>query len=168
MIIVFIFFLTQENMPKLVKLILMIVLIFFAVKNYNVYYSDVMTAARKEYLLEKFIEDNPPREATVWLWGRSEDFARLWSVNWTRGAIFRKELANAKPKLLELHPNLEDIWVDNRERKLFDYCWDQLYIQKSSLDAFRSKYTNRNLSYQKLDGTDDMYLVTSGHCIQDN
>lgn len=165
-IIVYLASLTLGYISKPVKLILSVLLILPAVTNFNSYYSEVMVAARKEIVLENFIVNNPPKNATVWLWGRSEDFARLWSVNWTGGTIFRRDLANTKPKLLELHPNLEDIWEKNREQKLFDFCWDQLYMQKIALEPFLLRYSDRNLKYQKLDDTDDMYLITSDHCTQ--
>jgi len=154
-----------RKLPILIKLFLIAFLLLVAFVNFKSYYSNVMVSAHKEYVLEDFIKSNPPKKATLWLWGRSKDFSTLWVLDRTQGVIFRKQLAGSKPKIFELNSNMEDVWFAQRQGKLFDICWDQLYLQESSIETFFRKYPNTNMHYEKLEGTDDMYLVTSNHCI---
>ena len=96
--------------------------------------------------------------AILWEWGRAKDPAVLWttSSDW-HGGMFLAEKEALKLSSYELFPIPSE--------KVFDLCWDQLYIQKASVGAFVEKHAGRPLDSNLIEGTGDMVFIESAHCV---
>lgn len=141
-----------------VWLVTLILILFTAVKpGIASYLSSVSAAVTRTMALETFIRNHPAEKAAVWEWGRAKAPAVLWTISsdW-HGEIFAPEREGLKLPFYELSAVPSG--------KLFDLCWDQLFIQKASVAAFLGKYPEIKLATTSLIGSDDMYLVRSKHC----
>jgi len=164
-IVVFIASFSIRLLPKIAQAALLIILILPASANIKNSYITINQAAKKTAVLEKYIQEHPPQRAALWVWGRSKDFALLWSRDWASG-LFTKQLAKYRPNLFELESNFDFINIDGRSQKpVFSVCWDQLYLQQASVSVFISKYPQKSIKYTALPGTDDMALIESNHCL---
>jgi len=155
----------SNTLPKVIKIIASIILISAVVNNILSFYSIVLNSSQKADVIEQYIKSNPSEHGTVWLWGRSKDFAILWARDWTGGWVFGDRLKSERDNLYELSTNFEKITTsENYAVDLFDRCWDHLYIIKSALAPFLQKYPQYTISYKDISGSDDIVLITSSHC----
>ncbi|MCJ7805544.1 hypothetical protein MUP46_02780 [Patescibacteria group bacterium] len=156
-----------NKLPNVIKVAFAIVLIPVVLTNIRLNYSNILLASQKEAVLEQYIVSHPPASAVVWEWGRTKDFSLLWARE--HAGMFIKEIALYKPNLYQLRYTLNTIILGNgQEVGVFDACWDQLYIQRSSSVLFLEKYKNRSLKFESIPGTDDMGIIKSSHCIGNN
>lgn len=146
---------------KLAILGLLLILVFPRLLNYQ---RIVGGEISKSLALESFQKSYPARYATVWEWARSKNFALIWSRDWG-GGLFSEEIRNEKPDLLELKTGFEKIKLASGEEvDVFDACWDHLYIQNESLNAFLEKYPNKKLVIIPVEGSGNINLIKSDHC----
>lgn len=162
-----IIFVLLSSLPRksFISLTLVLLLIPGFVKNYSRYQHLTSSAAQKTVLLEKYIESHPPQQATVWEWGRSHDFALLWGRAWS-GGVYDQELIKNAPNLLELKTGFKYINTTYHDQlPVFDVCWDQLYIQQVSAKDFIKLYPDRSLTFTAIEGTGNMGVISSDHCL---
>lgn len=164
-LVVFIASLSISLLPKFVQAALIIIFIFPAISNIQNSYITIAQASAKTKVLEKYIQNHPPLKATVWVWGRSKDYALLWSRDWGNG-LYSKQLIKYRPNLLELESNLDYVNIDGHTREqLFKVCWDQLYLPETVVPVFLSKYPQHSVKHLLLANTDDMAIIESDHCL---
>ena len=165
-IVVYIAAVILKSLPNVLKAFLIVLLLFPVTVNISSFYSTILTSSQKSIVLEEFVESNPSEQGTVWSWGRSSDFSTLWVRDWTGGGVFGDNIANKKGNMYELNTNFEYVTTPNNNvEKIFDVCWDKMYLLESSLKSFLLKYPQYNSSYTLIPGTDDMAVVTSAHCL---
>lgn len=154
-----------NRLPRFLKIALIILLLPLALNNISSYFNSLSLAITKARVLEEYVQAHPPLAASVWEWGRSRDFALLWTRDWASG-VFGEEIELYRPNLFELGPNLESIKVSaNEQRGVFDVCWDKLYIQQSTAPMFLKRYQNYPIEYTPLPNTNNMGIIESKHCI---
>jgi len=144
------------------NLILIILSIFLIVPVFRGYYADISKQQENTVYLESFVRNNPANVATLWEWAKTEDFVYLWTRNYS-GGIFDDRLSVLNPKIYQL-VYLKDVRISiNEDENISDVCWDEMYIQKSSLETFLNINPVMNLSVKEIPG-EDMYFVKSNHC----
>lgn len=123
----------------------------------NDYLKTTSLAMNRTKVLETYLENHPPKKATLWEWGRAKDPALLLTISpdW-HGGIFEVEKLTMNLDAVELFPIPAD--------KVFDLCWDQLFIQGVSVKSFIDKYPERRFEKEKITGSDNMFLLHSKHC----
>lgn len=138
--------------------VLILILLFPVRSSMSSYLKTTSSAISKTSVLETYVGTYPPMKATLWEWGRAKDPAVLLTTSrdW-HGNIFVAEREALKRPVYELYP----VPVD----KVFDLCWDQLYIQKVSVKTFFEKHPGKTLDYNLIPGSDDMILIKSDHCL---
>lgn len=130
------------------------------------YWSINVNEVKNFMTLEEYVKDNPSKIATVWEWGRSSDYSLLHTRDWIC-TPYGSYLNEERPNLLSMTTDMEDIVLKcGVKDKVFSVCWDKMYIQGSELPKFINKYKNMKLSSKAIEGTKDMWLVTSDHCIK--
>ena len=117
-------------------------------------------------MLEKDIQENPARKATLWDYGPARDFAYLWVRSWS-GRIFSDEIVSKRADLLELDIDFERVYINNYYEpvNIWDVCWDKLYIRKKLSERFMEKYSEKNLVSHEVDDSGTV-LVESDHCFK--
>jgi hypothetical protein len=162
-----IIFILLGSLPrrKLFTLVLILLLIPGFIKNLTRYQSLISSAALKTVSLERYIDSHPSKQATAWEWGRSHDFALLWGRAWS-GGVYDQELTMQVPDLFELKTGFKYINTSYHDRlPVFDVCWDQLYIQEVSAKDFLKLHSDRSLTFTAIEGTGNMGVVNSNHCL---
>lgn len=156
-ILMFLLTVLLSRLPKTFITALILVLLFSVRSSISDYLTSISSAIAKTVALETFIREHPAKKATVWEWGRAKDQAILWSTSsdW-HGSVFAAEKEALRLPFYELSAIPAE--------KVFDLCWDQLYMQKISAPAFLDKYEQQPLNYRSIKGNDDMILIESSHC----
>src|SRR3989344_765481 len=152
-------------LPRIAKVLLLVILILIAVKNVDYYYRYISTMIRQTQNLENYVANHPTKFPTLWEWGRSKDFALLWATSpaW-HGKTFLSEKIITNSPYLEMS-NLKNILLpEGKEVTVFSRCWDTLYIQESSAALFVSAHPNRGLAFTTIPLTDHMAVIHSNHC----
>lgn len=133
-------------------------------KNIGSFYKEVISLMSESSILEKFVIHHPPQRGTVWEWGLTGDFAILWGRDWS-GDSYDQELRQIKPNLFSLQKDYKQISISRyKNQELFETCWDQLYIQKESLNNLLKTYPDKLFSIYSVPNTKHA-LVTSSHCL---
>lgn len=155
--LVFLLTVLLSRLNKIFIAALILVLLLSIRPSVSGYLASASSAITKAVVLETFIQKHPAQKATLWEWGRAKDPAVLWSISsdW-HGSVFAAEKESMRLPFYELYPI--------PAKKVFDLCWDQLYIQRISAKAFLDKYMGQSLNYQLIKGDDDMILIESSHC----
>lgn len=156
-VLVFIMSFLLSKFSKLMTLTLVIFMLPLVKGNVNDYFHSISDAMAKTEILERYIDANPAKKATLWEWGRAKTPALLltMSPDW-HGSIFAGEKERLNLPAYELFPIPKE--------KVFDLCWDQLYIQKVSIKEFMDRYPGKSFNNIAIPGSDDMVLLTSNHC----
>ncbi|MCX6705202.1 MAG: hypothetical protein NT162_02595, partial [Candidatus Woesebacteria bacterium] len=140
-----------------------IVLLFSIIPITKGYLEGVTQSLNRSGYLEQFVMDNPPKYASVWEGERVKEFAYLWNRDYADG-MFDDELGNLPQKIYELKSNLTEIGISKyTDVSLFSVCWDELYVQKTSLESLLKLYPELSKSIQKIPHI-DKYLIRSNHC----
>lgn len=127
------------------------------------YYKEIIASTSKEAVLESFIQTHGSQKPTLWVWGRSKDFALLWVRDWG-GGIFDKELENSN-KNYEFDPATDKIKLNaSKTIGLARFCWGQLYVQKEPLKIFLQKNPLAKVSSYEIPGSDDMSILYNHNC----
>ncbi|OGG15279.1 hypothetical protein A2875_00610 [Candidatus Gottesmanbacteria bacterium RIFCSPHIGHO2_01_FULL_46_14] len=157
LILVFLLSALFSRLNRFLMMGLILILLFHVRSNMFNHLRSNSLAITKTTALETFVKEHPAEKATLWEWGRAKDPAILLttSPDW-HGSMFAVEKDALKRPVYELYPIPTD--------KVFDLCWDQLYIQKVSVKSFLDKYPGQPLVYNIIPGSDDMILVKSSHC----
>lgn len=162
-IVVFIGSIIVNKLPKLLKVLSIIILIYFFIGNIKEYFSFIDSNIEDSIKLQTYITNNPSKKATLWDYGRVKDFVYIWMRDWTQG-IFTEELKVIRPDLLELEPNYETVLLDfNTSVDVFDACWDNLYIRTDRGKIFLERHSNREFISEPVDRADIM-VIKSNHC----
>ncbi len=153
-----------NKMPQIVKISLITVLIFGFIKTSDTFYRTFSSEVNKVVILNRYSNIHKAKIATVWDWSRSEEFSLIWARNWG-GGLFNDEIKVYRPQLLELKPDFVNIGLSySEEQKIFDVCWDQMYIQQEDLPVFMVKNQNSpKLQFNQVVGT-NMIEIRSDHC----
>ncbi|HBP39648.1 hypothetical protein A2595_03510 [Candidatus Woesebacteria bacterium RIFOXYD1_FULL_31_53] len=160
LIVIYLLSYNLRDKNKLLTIIGVLTLIMPVVVNIKSFYSSAVRSSDKAKAIENYVYSNPSKNGTVWLWGRSKDFAIIWIRDWTGGWVFGNKLVNNN--LYELSTNLEKISTpEGSSVGLFDRCWDKLYILESSAKIFIDKYPQYKNKYKLVSGTDDIGLIES-------
>lgn len=154
-------FLIAFLFSKIDKLLIAVVCLFFlplVVSTTNDYLKTTYVAMYKTRALENYIDDHPSKVRELWEWGRAKTPALLltMSSDW-HGSIFSDEKVGLNLPAYELFPISKE--------RVFDICWDQLYIQKISIKWFTDRYLEKKLRQNQISGNDDMMMISSDHCI---
>lgn len=130
---------------------LLIVYLFLGYTYTLNYYKEVRKDLGQISNQNLFIKNNPAQIGKVWNWARTEDFTKLW-INEAGSGIFQDYISESKPFIYQYS-----------DKNIFDKCWDQLYIQGTELDSFKSSYSEK-VEIVKIEGSQNLYLVKSDHC----
>lgn len=145
------------------QLLTLPLLLIFIIPITNGFLKGLTKSINTTVSLRNFENMHAAKEGTVWQYGRSEEFAILWSRYWGRG-IFEEELKKFNPPIYELENGLQDVGLSLSEQKpLFDICWDRLYLENKSLESFLLKYKDMEFDVAKVPNT-NLDLITSKHC----
>lgn len=127
------------------------------------YQKSITRNVNKAILLQNYQDSHPASVGTVWEFGKTKNFAILWSRYWGRG-LFEDEIQQRTPPLYESENKFRQIEISSaQQKKLFDVCWDQLYLQDSSLDAFLNNNYEKDIRINKIHNT-DIDVIFSTHC----
>lgn len=116
-------------------------------------------------ILEEYIKEHPAKYATLWDFGRAQDFVYIWIRGWARG-IFSEELSMQRPDLLELKSDYKTVYLDDKyinSKNIFDACWDKLYIREPRAKVLLDKYPDQKLEYTPISNT-RIWEIESKHC----
>lgn len=149
--------------PNIVFLLITFLAISAASTNIAKYSAYVLKTGQKVKNLEEFISKNPAKKGTVWEWGKSKDFALLWTRDWGAG-VFSDQLSALSPPLMIVNTGWETVKVGRESKDTFDVCWDKMYIQDSSLPKFLDRYPEREFKRVNIPGNEKMVLLESDHC----
>lgn len=157
-VLVFLLVYLLSRVDKAMIIIFCLFLLPLVRSTVNDYVSTTSAAMNKTRALETYVENHPPQKATLWEWGRAKEPAILLttSPDW-HGDIFEAEKRDLNLSFFELFPIPQE--------KVFDLCWDQLYIQKVSLEKFVNRYPEKLFNSISIPGNDDMVLLVSKHCL---
>lgn len=152
-----------SRLSKITVYLTIIVLLLSMIPITKGYLEGVTQSLNRSGYLEQFVTDNPPKYASVWEGERVKEFAYLWNRNYADG-MFDDELGNLPQKIYELKSNLTEIGVSKyTDVDLFSVCWDELYVQKTSLESLLKLYPELGKSVQQISDT-GVLLVRSDHC----
>lgn len=156
-VLVFLLATSLARMNKVTPIAFCLLLLPLVNSMVNEYLATTTLAMNKAKVLEDYIIKHPAQKAALWEWGRAKDPALLLTTSsgW-HGSMFADEVRDLKISMFELFPIPRD--------KVFDICWDQLYIQGVSVGSFMHKYPERIFEKERIPGSDDMFLLTSSHC----
>ena len=151
------------RLPKRIVYLVMIILLFFVMPISKEYLTSKTMTLNQAGFLEQFAKDNPPKYASVWQWAPIKEYAYLWNRDYADG-MFDTELSGLPVKIYELTPNLMKIGVSKyTDVNIFSTCWDELYVNKSSINSILNRYPELSKSVQEIPGV-DMLLLRSSHC----
>ena len=159
-VLVFLITALLNKFNKIYLVLLILILLPTFKTKVNKYLINQSTAIAKTVTLENFVTSHPAKKATLWEWGRTEDFARLWitSRSW-HGDLFTIEREKMELAMDELDlSKLENV---------FELCWDQIYIQQVSAVRFLAKYPLAQKDYKPIGDSGGMALIESDHCLQE-
>lgn len=148
----------------LFRTLLLFLLLNLSLTNIQNYYKQTADAINETITLDRFVSSHPPRKAVVWEYGNSRDYALIWTRAWGYGFLAR-EIKSYRPDLLELAFPDKIIFNYGRAEPLFNLCWDQLYIQKSSLKQFYLANPKAKFTSQEIPGLSTHLLLISDHCL---
>src|SRR3989344_5879678 len=127
------------------------------------YFRGINIQVNQAVALESYIKDHPPKIATAWVWGLARDFAYIWARDWT-GGLFDSQIKRYRPDLLEVKSDFQKINLNKYDqKKVFDVCWDQLYLQQDLVPKFTALYPDRILTVGSIPNT-RMAVISSAHC----
>jgi hypothetical protein len=163
MVLMYIFSYFVDKVPVTVKFALILVtLVVFAV-NTRKFYIDFSSEANRLMFLNNFIESHPSRIARVWDWSKSREFSLLWARSWGNG-LFAEQIETLTPRIFGLGPDFVYLDISLYDKKhISDVCWDQIYLQKGSLDKLLTLYPELKSSVQMIDDT-GIYFVGYTNC----
>lgn len=153
-----------SKLPKVVILISCLLIFPYTLKNIQNYNSYLNNLINNSVYLEKYIKENPSKIATLWDYGPTEDFMKIWTRSWG-GGVYESFLNNKRPDLLELRSDYKSVYLsENTYKNVFDACWDKLYIRKERALVFLDMYGKRNLNYKTI-GNTGIWEIVSNHCL---
>lgn len=158
---------TEIKINRISFTTIIIVLIGMSFSSINNYWKTNITEVMKYKSLESFIRNNPPSKGTVWEWGRSSDYSLLHTRDWICNP-YAFYFSEERPRLFSLTTNLQEVVQScGNKAKLFEVCWDHLYIQESEMKRFFNLYDSSIFSVIKIVDSKDMWLIVSNHCTND-
>lgn len=154
----------RSSLKKIFAMLLFIV----AVTNLIIYNQNLSYEIFTSISLENFISAHPSKGITIWEWGKAKDFALLWGNSWS-GGNYSQELATIRPDLLtEIHYFKNTFPKIYGENGIFSLCWNQLYVQKRSLNRFMEKDKLKFVTLEDIPNSGGMVYVVSNHCSNSN
>lgn len=149
---------------KLRCLILTLTIIAFT-STINLYYRNITQAVFEASQIQTFMDSHPVKMARVWEYGYSLDFSYINTPEWY-GEDYTEVLRRLRPNLYALAADLKQVNTDSGYQDLFNVCWDQLYLQRSSLAQFLSVNSQRTFQVTPIPYTLSlpMILIESKHC----
>ena len=153
-----------SKLPKSFVLLSCLLIMLIPIRNISAYNSYLKSAMDNSIYLEEYILTHKTNKATLWDYGMSEDFMRIWIRGWSQG-VYSKELKEKRPDLLELKSDYKTVYLDFENSKdVFDVCWDKLYIRESRATVFLDLYKTKKFKSVVI-GNTGIWEVMSSHCI---
>lgn len=151
----------SKNLKPLILISSIILAVFLMPKRISTHLNSVQ-GFKKLAFLEEQIASSPPKHMTLWEYGNTKDFSLIWGRSWS-GEFYGSELSKLYPHLGEM-VGFKHYRSNKPETfPLFDVCWDQLYIQTSSLSKLQKNFPEIEFNTTKMD-YGSLILISSDHC----
>jgi len=163
--ILIVFFATYfiSKLPKMAILVLCILIFPSTIKNIQNYSNYLNNEINNSIFLEKYIQENKSAKVTLWDYGPTEDFMKIWTRSWG-GGVYEEYLRDKRPELMELMSDYITVRVNsNIDKNVFDVCWDKLYIRESRALVFLDMNKKINLQHKPI-GNTGIWEIISNHC----
>lgn len=152
-----------SKLPKSFAIIACLIVALPSINNLKVYNSYLVNSMNNSAHLEQYIYDHKTNKPTLWDFGMTEDFLRIWIRGWAQG-VYNKELIEKRPDILELKADYKTVYLDfNQSTDIFKVCWDKLYIRGSRVLVFMDLYKLRKFEAVPI-GNTGIWEIKSNHC----
>jgi hypothetical protein len=148
---------------KLSFIVPMLLLIFFIPATIRNYFTTIGFSISQSETINKYASINAKQSINVWDWSRSRGFALVWVRDYAP-SVFDTDMAQLEHPVYELMGNYKVKINESEETGLFDTCWDNLFIQESSVQGLIKEYPQLQKSkIIEIKGT-PLYLLQSKYC----
>lgn len=151
------------KLPKSFALIACLLITIPFVNNLKAYNQHLINSINNSAYLEQYVYDHRTNKPTLWDFGMTEDFMRIWIRGWAQG-VYDNELMEKRPDLLELKSDYKTVYLDfNHSSDIFNVCWDKLYIRENRALVFQDLYKTKKFKTVSI-GNTGIWEVKSDHC----